>query len=54
MAKIIEGQRRIIRLSTEDVLNIIREYQQLTNKSCCYEHTREILNKNPLFIPEEV
>lgn len=54
MAKIIEGQRRIIRLSTEDVLNIIREYQQLTRKSCCYEHTREILNKNPLFIPEEV
>ena len=54
MAKIIEGQRRIIRLSTEDVLNIIREYQQLTRKSCCYEHTREILKKNPLFIPEEV
>lgn len=54
MAKIIEGQRRIIRLSTEDVLNIIREYQQITQKSCCYEHTRELLNKNPLFIPEEV
>lgn len=54
MAKIIEGQRRIIRLSTEDVLNIIREYQQITRTSCCYEHTRELLNKNPLFIPEEV
>lgn len=52
MAKIIEGQRRIIRLSTEDVINIIREYQQLTYKSCCYEHTREILTKNPIFIPE--
>lgn len=54
MAKIIEGKRRIIRLSTEDVLNIIREYQQITRKSCCYEHTRELLGKNPLFIPEEV
>ena len=54
MAKIIEGQRRIIRLSTEDVLNIIREYQQITRKSCCYEHTRELLGKTPLFIPEEV
>lgn len=54
MAKIIEGQRRIIKLSTEDVLNIIREYQQITRKSCCYEHTRELLNQNPLFIPEEV
>ena len=54
MAKIIEGQRRIIRLSTEDVLNIIREYQQITRKRFCYEHTRELLGKNPLFIPEEV
>ncbi len=54
MAKIIEGQRRIIRLSTEDVLNIIREYQQITRKSCCYEHTRELLSKTPFFIPEEV
>lgn len=53
MAKIIEGQRRIIRLSTEDVLNIVREYQQLTKNSCCYEHTREILSKKPMYIPEE-
>ncbi len=53
MAKIIEGQRRIIRLSTEDVLNIVREYQQLTKNSCCYEHTREILSKQPMYIPEE-
>ncbi|MBD5402647.1 hypothetical protein HDR58_07605 [bacterium] len=54
MAKIIEGKRRIVKLSTDDVLNIIREYQQLTRKSCCSEHTREILAKNPLFIPEEI
>ena len=53
MAKILEGERRIIRLSTDDVINIIREYQQLTYKSCCYEHTRELLNKNPIHIPEE-
>lgn len=54
MAKIIEGQRNIIKLSVDDVLNIVREYQTLTtNKSCCYEHTREILSKNPIFIPED-
>ncbi len=53
MAKIIEGRRRVIRLSTDDILNIVREYQQLTKKSCCYEHTRELLNKTPLYIPEE-
>lgn len=54
MAKIIEGQRRIVKLSTDDILNIVREYQKLTINSCCYEHTREILEKNSLFIPEEL
>lgn len=55
MAKIIENKRRMIRLSVDDVLNIVREYQRLTtNKACCYEHTREILGKNPLFLPEEI
>lgn len=55
MAKIIETQRRMIRLSVDDVLNIVREYQRLTiNKACCYEHTREILAKNPLFLPEDI
>ncbi len=54
MAKIIESERRIIRLSADDVLNIVREYQKLTQKSCCYEHTREILEKTPLYIPEDV
>ena len=54
MARIIEGKRRIVQLSTDDILNIVREYQKLTYKSSCYEHTREILNKNSLYIPEDV
>jgi hypothetical protein len=54
MAKIIESKRRIIKLSTDDVLNIVREYQKLTHKSCCYEHTRELINKAPFFIPEDL
>ncbi len=54
MARIIEGQRRIIELTTDDVLNIVREYQRLTHKSCCYEHTREILSQNTLFVPEDM
>lgn len=54
MAKIIEGQRRMVKLSVDDVLNIIREYQQLTRESCCYEHTREIISKNAFFIPEDL
>ena len=54
MAKIIEGQRRMVKLSVDDVINIIREYQQLTRESCCYEHTREKKKKNHFYIPEEI
>lgn len=54
MAKIIESKRRIIRLSADDVINIVRQYQQICYKSCCYEHTRELLKKNPVYIPEEI
>lgn len=55
MAKIIDSQRRMIRLSVDDVLNIVREYQRITTgKSCCYEHTRELLSQNPLYLPEDI
>lgn len=54
MARIIESERRIIQLSVDDVLNIVREYQQLTQHSCCYDHAREILKNNPLYIPEDL
>lgn len=53
MAQIIENERRIIRLSVDDILNVVREYQKLTRESCCYEHTREILQKNLMYIPED-
>lgn len=54
MAEIIENERRIIRLSVDDVLNVVREYQKLTHNSCCYEHTREILRKNAMYLPEDI
>lgn len=54
MARIIEGERRIIKMSVDDVINIVREYQRITHKSCCYEHTRELLSKADFFIPEDV
>lgn len=54
MARIIEGKRRIIKMSVDDILNIVREYQTLCQKSCCYEHTREILSKAEIYIPEEI
>ena len=53
MARILENDRRIIKLSVDDVLSIVREYQQICHKSCCYEHTRELLSKTDFYIPED-
>lgn len=54
MARIIEGERRIVKMSVDDILNIVREYQIICRNSCCYEHTRELLSKANLFIPEDL
>ena len=54
MARIIDGSRRIIKMSVDDVLNIVREFQIITQGSCCYEHTRELLEKADFFVPEDV
>ena len=53
MARIIESERRIIKLSVEDVLSIVREYQNCTKGACCYDHVREILAKQNFYIPED-
>lgn len=53
MARIIEGKRRIVKMSTDDVLAIVRQYQQITHNACCYEHIRELLNKTNFCIPED-
>ncbi len=53
MARIIEGERRIIKMSVDDVISIVQEYQAVTKNSCCYEHTRELLAKANFFIPED-
>lgn len=54
MARIIENERRLIMLSVDDVISIVREYQQITRISCCYEHTRELLEKANFFVVEDL
>ena len=53
MARIIEGERRIIKMSVDDVLAVVREYQTVTREACCYEHVRELLHKAHFYIPED-
>lgn len=56
MAYIIENKkgRRLIRLNTDDIINIVREYQNITYNSMTYNEIRDKLNKNELFIPEDI
>ncbi|MFI3301053.1 MAG: hypothetical protein R3Y28_06490 [Candidatus Gastranaerophilales bacterium] len=54
MAKIIENERRIIRLSVDDVISVVRNYQEVCKKTCCYEHTRELLSKADFYLPEDL
>ena len=56
MAKIIENTkgRRTIRLNTDDIINVVREYQNITINSICYEDIRTRLNKIEIIIPEDI
>lgn len=55
MAKIVENPkgRRTIVVSTDDVINIVREYQAITYNKSTYTDIREALDERTLFIPEE-
>lgn len=56
MARIIEstqGSRRVIKLSTDDIISVIQRYQQLVNGLKYLEDVRNILEDNVIFLPEE-
>lgn len=55
MAKIIETpncKRRTIRLTTDDIISIVQEYQQLTKGFRYLEDVRDILENKILYLPE--
>ena len=51
MAKIIENNngRRTIRLNTNDIVNIVREYQAITSNSKTYNEIRSTLDKVEIY-----
>ena len=55
MAVIIENMhgRRLIRVSTDDVISIVQTYQKIASESSNYEEIRQKLNKNELYLPED-
>ena len=57
MARIIEsenGNRSIIKMSTDDVLSVVKDYQRIVPRFSSVEEARNYLSDTVIFIPEEI
>ena len=57
MARIIEnesGKRRIIKMSSDDVISIVKEYQRHVKNRSSYDEIRNQLEDCVIFVPEDV
>ena len=56
MAKIIENNsgRRTIRLSTNDIIDVVREYQALSKGCVSYEEIRKVISEVSFYLPEDI
>ena len=55
MARIIESDvRRIIKMSTEDIISVVKDYQQIVPRGCSLEEVRNYLADRVIYIPEDV
>ena len=57
MARIIETQkgcRRMIRMSTDDIISVVKDYQRIVPRFSTEDEAREFLSDRIIFIPEEV
>ena len=56
MARIIESQnggRRIIKMSVDDIISIVKEYQMIVPRNSNAENIRNYLSDTVIFIPED-
>ena len=57
MARIIEStnsNRRMIKMSVDDILSVVQDYQRIVPRNCNIEEVRNYLSDTVIFIPEEV
>ncbi len=55
MARIIEtGARRLIKMSTDDIISIIKDYQRIVPRFSNIENARNYLENTVIYIPEDV
>ena len=56
MARIIEsenGIRRLIKMSTDDILSIVKDYQRIVPRFSTTKEARDYLSDTVIYIPEE-
>ena len=56
MAKIIENEigRRLIQMSVDDIISVVREYQRMVQNPKSSEGIRRILGQESMYLPEDV
>ena len=57
MARIIEstnGGRRIIKMSAEDVISVVKDYQRLVPRFSTDNEARNYLTDTVIYIPEDI
>ncbi len=57
MARIIEnelGSRRLIRMSTDDILSVVKDYQRIVPRFSSYDEARDFLADTVIYIPEDL
>ena len=57
MARIFESTnkgRRSIKLTTDDVISVVREYQRVVNQYKNIDNIRDCLENTVIYIPEDV
>lgn len=56
MAKIIENEtgRRLVKMSVDDIISVVKEYQRIVKNPRTYESVRLILERACMYLPEDV
>lgn len=57
MARIIEKEctaRRLIKLSSDDIISIVQDYQRIVPRFVSFQDARSYLEDAVIYIPEEI
>lgn len=57
MARIIEstnGKRRMVRLSTNDIISVVQDYQRIVPRFSSIDEVRNYLSDIVIYVPEDV